>query len=85
MKVKIRTKAGEFINDLHHITTKWLEIDERELRGEYIDHPNIEVMVDGKNVPTPEPGPTSLPRRTAEVVAEPVVEVISEAPEGPGG
>lgn len=43
MKYQIRTKQGEFRDDINHFTTKWQDVDESRVRGEYLDNDNLEV------------------------------------------
>lgn len=56
MKVKVRTKQGGFRDDRVELTTKWQDFDESEISATWVDNPNIEIMRDGKQVPTPDPG-----------------------------
>lgn len=43
MKYQIRTKSGEFRDDINHFTTKWQDVDVGRVRGDYLDNDNLEV------------------------------------------
>lgn len=43
MKYQIRTKSGEFRDDINHFTTKWQDVDVGRVRGDYLENPNLEV------------------------------------------
>lgn len=74
MKVKVRTKQGGFRDDRFHLTTKWQEVEEKDISPLWVDSPNIEIkMGDGKVLP-------NSVIETAPVMTrpEPVVEAETE-------
>jgi hypothetical protein len=49
MFIRTRSKGSEFIDDLHHFTDKWQEVEPGRVRGTYLEHPNLEVVEDKKH------------------------------------
>lgn len=84
MKVKVRTKQGGFRDDRVEITTKWQEFEESEVSATWVDNPNIEIKtVDGKFIPTPDPGEATRVISRAAPLPEPEPEPVSVATEEP--
>ena len=78
MKVKVRTKQGGFRDDRFHLTTKWQDIDEKDISPLWVDDPNVEIkMADGKLMPNSEVVTRPTMERP-EPVKEPTIEPVED-------
>lgn len=49
--VRTKRKDTEFMNDLHHFTNKWQHVPIGEIRGNYLDDPNLDVREEKPKAP----------------------------------